>query len=206
MAGDSHQCMGTEKHCAPLHSTVQRTLCHPLCFYRAFRYCALFVKSGLGCKMDFIVVITDYMKIKTTVQCALSFSMSHAFFVPLSQSIIPSRALTVGATAWRASAIAASVAAVTSSARTASGVATPAARTATSIRWRSTLPGWVTEQLLIHHSRGLSLCGGASGLICSTTGTLFFTSFHYRTKANEWKQVIIHVMVPFLAHCKSNNK
>lgn len=74
--------MGTEKHCVPLHSTVQRTLCHPLCFYRAFRYCALFVKSGLGCKMDFIVVITDYMKIKTTVQCALSFSISCFFLFP----------------------------------------------------------------------------------------------------------------------------
>lgn len=59
---------------------MQRTLCHPLCFYRAFRYCGLFVKSGLGCKMDFIVVITDYIKIKTTVQhSALSLSMSHAF-------------------------------------------------------------------------------------------------------------------------------
>lgn len=76
--------MGTEKHCVPLHSTVQRTLCHPLCFYRAFRYCALFVKSGLGCKMDFIMVITDYMKIKTTVQCALSFSISCFFCSPLS--------------------------------------------------------------------------------------------------------------------------
>lgn len=79
------------------------------------------------------------------------FSVFHLSF---SQSIILCPAPTVAATAWRVSAIAASVAVVTSCVRTASGAAALTDHIATSIRWRSTHPGWVTVWLLVHRNRG----------------------------------------------------
>lgn len=71
------------------------------------------------------------------------------------QSIIRFPAPIAVATGSLASVTAASVAAVTSCARTASGVEIPAALTST--RWRSTPPGWVLLRFLTCDTRGRSL-------------------------------------------------